>query len=134
MSMGRQNNLKTLIEEKFSGSQIDFSRRVGIQPAQVNQWLNGYRALGEKSARKIEQSLGLNKYWLDATDKQSDKTNIAVFDEDELRLLKLFRSIKNPKIKLEIIGYVLRASESQSEEQKKSKRNTATGPSQKKAA
>lgn len=132
--MGRQNNLKTLIEEKFSGSQIDFSRRVGIQPAQVNQWLNGYRALGEKSARKIEQSLGLNKYWLDATDKQSDKTNIAVFDEDELRLLKLFRSIKNPKIKLEIIGYVLRASESQSEEQKKSKRNTATGPSQKKAA
>lgn len=135
--MQRHNNLKKLIDEKFSGSQIDFSRRVGMQPAQVNQWLNGYRSLGERSARKIEQSLGLKKYFLDGLDmdfSQLEKpTN--TLSADEKALIDEFNKIKDPSIRREIIGYVRGiATATLTNQAKKSRRDSTTSPSRKKAA
>ncbi len=63
--MNRQQKLKQLIDEQFAGIQADFCRKADLQPAQVNQWLTGYRNLGEKAARKIETKLGLELFWLD---------------------------------------------------------------------
>jgi len=63
--MNRQRKLKELIDEQFAGSQADFCRKAELQPAQVNQWLTGYRNLGEKAARKIESKLGLQPLWFD---------------------------------------------------------------------
>lgn len=64
--MNRQQKLKQLIDEQFAGSQADFCRKAELQPAQVNQWLTGYRNLGEKAARKIESKIGLKPFWLDS--------------------------------------------------------------------
>ena len=63
--MNRQRKLKELIDDQFAGSQADFCRKAELQPAQVNQWLTGYRNLGEKAARKIESKLGLAPLWFD---------------------------------------------------------------------
>ena len=66
MYMNRQQKLKQLIDDQFEGSQADFCRKAELQPAQVSQWLTGYRNLGEKAARKIELKLGLKLFWLDS--------------------------------------------------------------------
>lgn len=65
--MTRLERVKALIEEKFNGSQADFSRAIGKAPAQVNQWLNGYRNIGDAAALNIEKSLGLPQGYLDGT-------------------------------------------------------------------
>ena len=65
MYMNRQQKLKQLIDDQFEGSQADFCRKAELQPAQVSQWLTGYRNLGEKAARKIELKIGLQPLWLD---------------------------------------------------------------------
>ena len=57
--------LKLLIDSGFKGRQADLARAVGINAAQINQWLNGFRNMGEKSARKIERELCLENGWLD---------------------------------------------------------------------
>lgn len=61
----RQELLKLLIDRNFNGKQAEFARRVGIRPTQINQWLNGFRNMGEHSARAIEKTLGLAPLWLD---------------------------------------------------------------------
>ena len=63
--MTRLERVKALIEEKFNGSQADFSRAIGKAPAQVNQWLNGYRNIGDAAALNIEKSLDLPQGFLD---------------------------------------------------------------------
>lgn len=65
--MTRLERVKALIEEKFNGSQADFSRAIGKAPAQINQWLNGYRNIGDAAALNIEKSLGLPQGYLDGT-------------------------------------------------------------------
>ena len=57
--MTRLDRVKNLIDEKFNGNQADFSRAIGKAPAQVNQWLNGYRNIGDAAALNIEKSLDL---------------------------------------------------------------------------
>lgn len=61
----RHERLRELIAAQFNGSQAEFCRRTGLRTTQVNQWLKDYRVMGEKSARLIEQLLGLPKLTLD---------------------------------------------------------------------
>ena len=63
--MTRIEQVRKLIDEKFNGNQADFSRAIGKAPAQVNQWLNGYRNIGDGVALNIEKSLGLPQGYLD---------------------------------------------------------------------
>ena len=74
--MTRIERVRKLIDEKFNGNQADFSRAIGKAPAQVNQWLNGYRNIGDGVALNIEKSLGLPQGYLDgAVTNQLPKEN-----------------------------------------------------------
>jgi SOS-response transcriptional repressor LexA len=61
----RIDRLRLLLSERFSDSQISFANIVQVNPGQVSHWLTGFRNLGEKSARKIEEKLNLPYGWLD---------------------------------------------------------------------
>lgn len=63
--MTRLDKVKLLINEKFGGNQTDFSRAIKKSPAQINQWLNGYRNIGDAAALNIEKALGLPQGFLD---------------------------------------------------------------------
>lgn len=63
--MDRKIILKKLIDERFNGSQADFGRAIGRSPSQVNQWLKGYRALGDAGAHLIEVSINLPRGYMD---------------------------------------------------------------------
>ncbi len=63
--MSRIDAVKKLITERFNDNQADFSRAIGKAPAQVNQWLNGYRNIGDAVALHIEKSLDLPIGFLD---------------------------------------------------------------------
>lgn len=64
-SATRMANLKRLIEDRFHGSPAEFSRASGVSLSQLGQWESGYRNLGEKAARRIEQALHLAEGFLD---------------------------------------------------------------------
>lgn len=61
----RVQKLQELIESKFDGRQADLARKAEISPSQLNQWLTGFRNIGEKAARSLESKLGLDPGWLD---------------------------------------------------------------------
>jgi SOS-response transcriptional repressor LexA len=63
LPMDRIRLLKRLINALYGDSQADFARAIHKSPAQVNQWLTGYRALGDGSARKIETLLNMPGYF-----------------------------------------------------------------------
>ncbi|MBA3774654.1 MAG: helix-turn-helix transcriptional regulator [Ramlibacter sp.] len=69
---GRAQKLKGLIASpKFDGKQAELARKAGISPSQLNQWLTGYRNIGEKAARSLEESLDLPAGWLDMEEGQA---------------------------------------------------------------
>lgn len=45
--MNRVDRIKNLIADRFNGNQAEFSRAINKAPAQINQWLNGYRNIGD---------------------------------------------------------------------------------------
>ena len=51
--------VKMLIAENFNGNQTEFARAINKSPAQVNQWINGYRQIGDAIAVHIEKALNL---------------------------------------------------------------------------
>ena len=56
--------LKALIAaEPFNGKQVDFARAINRSPAQVNQWLSGYRKFDLKGQQIIENELKLHGYF-----------------------------------------------------------------------
>jgi phage repressor protein C with HTH and peptisase S24 domain len=55
----RLANVKRLIEARFDGVDADFARAIEKSPAQVWQFLNGERNIGERLARQIEARLQL---------------------------------------------------------------------------
>lgn len=63
--MSRKDILLKLINERFGGSQAEFARSIKRSPAQVYQWLSGYRIIGDAGARNIEISLKLPLGYLD---------------------------------------------------------------------
>lgn len=65
IEMSRLDKVKELIEKRFNGSQAEFARAIEKAPAQVNQWLNGYRNIGNGAAAHIEATLSLPRGWLD---------------------------------------------------------------------
>lgn len=65
MEHTRLRQLRKLIAESFGGSQSALSARTGVSLAQLGQYLAGYRNMGEKTARKIEQGAGKPLGWLD---------------------------------------------------------------------
>ena len=65
----RLNNLKTLLNQRFAGSQARMAEATERNPAQIRAILNplgiGGRWIGEKVARDIEVKLGLVTGWMD---------------------------------------------------------------------
>lgn len=82
--MSRLDKMKELIENRFNGSQAEFARAIGKAPAQVNQWVNGYRNIGNGAAAQIEDSLSLPRGWLDGKEDfrrpESNATVIGTLD------------------------------------------------------
>jgi len=66
----RVRRLRELLAETFGGSQTELSRRTGVSLAQLGQYFSGYRNMGEKVARRIENGAGKPAGWLD-TDASS---------------------------------------------------------------
>ncbi|HEZ1342616.1 TPA: helix-turn-helix transcriptional regulator [Neisseria meningitidis] len=67
--MNRVERIKNLIADRFNGNQAEFSRAINKAPAQINQWLNGYRNIGDGVAAQIETALGLPRGWVDGKDE-----------------------------------------------------------------
>jgi SOS-response transcriptional repressor LexA len=69
----RRENLRLLIDRQFGGSQTQLAQAVGLgQPSFVSRLLTdneGTRKnIGNRLARRVEQSLGLSPNWLDTPD------------------------------------------------------------------
>jgi hypothetical protein len=86
--MNRKSILIKLIDDRFDGNQAAFARAVGMASAQVNQWVHGYRNLGDAGAHKIELKLGLDQGFFDmpAAQKQRglSKSTNAISEKVEL--------------------------------------------------
>ncbi len=72
--MNRVDRIKNLIAGRFNGNQAEFSRAINKAPAQINQWLNGYRNIGDGVAAQIETALGLPRGWMDGKDDPGPPT------------------------------------------------------------
>lgn len=55
----RRAAVQALIEQRFAGRTADFARAIERDDAQVWQFMNGHRPIGEKLARDIEAKLSL---------------------------------------------------------------------------
>lgn len=55
----RLTNMRDLIEARFAGKAVALANTIGKKPTFLWQLLNGYRAIGEDTARTIEDKLGL---------------------------------------------------------------------------
>lgn len=91
--------LKNLIRDAFDGRQADFARAIKKSTAQVNQWVSGYRALGDAGARHIEITLGLGQGYFDG--RQPICPSVAT-DQREEAMLGYFRNLSE-KEKDEVI-------------------------------
>lgn len=60
----RVAQLRVALRE-FHNNQSKLAERLGKSPAQVSQWLSGYRTINEDSARGIERKLHKPAGWLD---------------------------------------------------------------------
>ncbi|WP_175518478.1 LexA family transcriptional regulator [Paracidovorax wautersii] len=58
-------NLQHVIDTRYDGRDKHLADAAGISPSQITQWRTGYRNMGEKAARNIEDKLGLHHGYLD---------------------------------------------------------------------
>ena len=74
--MTQLERVKALIEEKFNGSQAEFSSAIGKAFSNVNQWLNCYHNIKDAAELNIGKFLGLPQGYLDGMGKkyQPDST------------------------------------------------------------
>jgi hypothetical protein len=63
----RKKNLVALVEKKFEGNASECARAIGRSHTYMWQLVQGYRGIGEGSARHIEQALDLAPNSLDTT-------------------------------------------------------------------
>lgn len=91
IEMSRLDKMKELIEKRFNGSQAEFARAIEKAPAQVNQWLNGYRNIGNGAAAHIEDVLSLPRGWLDSKESirqpESDAIPLGKIEEWDSKTL-----------------------------------------------
>lgn len=74
MVADRKSLLRKLIDTRFDGKQAAFARAIRKSPNQVNQWLTGYRSVGDGVARNIETILGLGALWFDGKESAAPPT------------------------------------------------------------
>lgn len=68
----RRRNLRTLIAQW--GSPTALAKKLKLSgPSYLSQMVGGHRPLTEKTARKLEQQLGLKVGWLDETQAAGDR-------------------------------------------------------------
>lgn len=60
----RRANLIHIIETRFASKQVSAAVALGVQPNLISRW-KGEKPIGNAAARKIEQKLGLDMYWMD---------------------------------------------------------------------
>lgn len=77
--MSQSEQLRKLQNFLFDGKQKKLADAIGKSPAQLNQWLNGYRNLSDGMALQIERTLGLPWGWLNS----SDKVPLSLLDENK---------------------------------------------------
>lgn len=63
----RLARLRLLLREEKE-KRTALAARIKKSPAQISQWLSGYRTITEETAREIERNAGKPKGWLDALD------------------------------------------------------------------
>lgn len=68
----RKSNLIRLIKE--AGTQASLSKTIDLDVGYISQMKNGTRPIGEKTARKIEEGLGLYQGWMDQNHDDSGAT------------------------------------------------------------
>lgn len=69
----RRNNIKYLADVKYG--RLRLSELIGYQDANyINQLCGGFGAFGNRTARKIEEKLGLPRGWMD--NPQSDEPRV----------------------------------------------------------
>lgn len=78
----RKEMLRRLINDLFSDSQAEFSRKTGIKSSQINRWISETasdpRNITEPSARDIEERAGVGRGYLDGigNDNFSDAPDV----------------------------------------------------------
>lgn len=108
----RRLNLQRLIDEQFEGVVQRLAKQVGIQHSQLWRVLKDDqsgiepRYVGEKLARKIENSVGLHEGWLDQSISQQDFNSAlalaerieALDDADRAAVLRMVAALAPPAI------------------------------------
>lgn len=72
----RLANLRALLASEPGperGRQARFARRIAKSPAQLSQWLIGYRTLDDEAVRAIEAKLGLKRWAFDDPNWTNDQ-------------------------------------------------------------
>ena len=108
----RRLNLQRLIDEQFEGVVQRLAKQVGIQHSQLWRVLKDDqsgiepRYVGEKLARKIENSVGLHEGWLDQSISEQDFNSAlalaeridALDDADRAAVLRMVAALASPVI------------------------------------
>lgn len=70
----RQAALQLLLDEDIGperGRKSRLAARIGKSPAQISQWISGYRSIEEETAREIERAAGKPPRWMDRVDDEA---------------------------------------------------------------
>nr|DAP78112.1 MAG TPA: Stage III sporulation protein D [Caudoviricetes sp.] len=90
----RQVNLKRLIEESRFKRVSEFADQYGEHRGVIYDILNGSRNMGDVIARRLEESLGKQKGWMD---RRVHFEHLARLTDDEMKLVGYFREISEEK-------------------------------------
>lgn len=98
----RRQNLDKLIGNPGKrGRIIDFAQNYNFDPTYISQILNGYKKLGEKSARKMEAAMRLPEGYFDIYPGE----NTSPVSADESAVLSAYRAMP-PDLKFAFRQYL----------------------------
>lgn len=79
ISLTRRLNLRRIIDNAISMGiakhDSDFAKSKDLDPSYISQLINGHRNIGERSARNLENKLGLEKGALDKIENEHNSDN-----------------------------------------------------------
>lgn len=84
MNADRKKLIESLINTRFDGNQAAFGRAIGKSSGQVNQWLTGYRSIGNGTARHIEMELGLGIGWMDGKESSGNAAIQSIKEKEDV--------------------------------------------------